>query len=101
MNFKWIISIILVFLALRFLHSVPVAKACMEKAQVLLENFVRLLASLYDVAECMYNSHALLLFPSQVLAHGSLSFMSAFVFEAFIAHLKNLNTGTRQIVEKL
>ena len=91
--------------ALHFLHSVPVGKACVEKAQFLLDNFVRLLPSLYGIAECTYNSHALLHFPSQVLDHGSLSFMSAFVFEAFIAHLKNLNTGTRgipqQMVEKL
>ena len=78
--------------ALHFLHSVPVGKACVEKAQFLLDNFVRLLPSLYGIAECTYNSHALLHFPSQVLDHGSLSFMSAFVFEAFIAHLKNLNT---------
>ena len=83
--------------ALRFLHSVPVSKGCVEKAQVLLDNFVRLLPGLYGVEECTYNSHALLHFPSQVLEHGPLSFTSAFGFEAFIAHLKNLYSGTRGI----
>ena len=91
--------------ALRYLHSVPSSKECVQTAQVLLDNFVRLLPSLYGPQECTYNSHALLHFPSQVLDHGSLSFTSAFVFEAFIAHLKNLYSGTRgipkQMVEKL
>ena len=91
--------------SLRYLHSVPVEKSNVEKAQIFLDNFVRLLPKLYDVAECTYNSHALIHFPSQVLDHGSLSFTSAFVFEGFIAHLKNLFTGTRglpkQIVKKL
>ena len=66
---------------------------------------MRLLPSLYGIEECTYNSHALLHFPSQVLDHGSLALTSAFVFKAFIAHLKNLYSGTRglpkQIVEKL
>ena len=91
--------------ALRFLHSTPISKTCVEKAQVLLDNFVRLLPSLYGIEECTYNSHALFHFPSQVLDHGSLALTSAFVFEAFIAHLKNLYSGTRglpkQMVEKL
>ena len=91
--------------ALRFLHSTPISKTCVEKAQVLLDSFVRLLPSLYGIEECTYNSHALFHFPSQVLDHGSLALTSAFVFEAFIAHLKNLYSGTRglpkQMVEKL
>ena len=41
----------------------------------------------------------------RVLGHGSLALTSAFVFEAFIAHLINLFSGTRglpkQMVEKL
>ena len=45
-----------------------------------------------------------LLFP-RVLGHGSLALTSAFVFEAFIAHLVNQFSGTRglpkQMVEKL
>ena len=44
--------------ALRFLHSIPISKTCVEKAQVLLDNFVRLLPSLYGIEECTYNSHA-------------------------------------------
>ena len=78
--------------ALSKLHSVLI---CVEKSQVLLDNFVRLLPNLYGQQECTFNSHSLLHFPFQVLDHGSLSFISAFVFEAFIAHLKNLYSGTR------
>ena len=81
--------------ALCKLHSVPLSKVCVEKSQVLLDNFVRLLPNLYGQQECTFNSHSLLHFPFQVLDHGSLSFISAFVFEAFIAHLKNLYSGTR------
>ena len=81
--------------ALCKLHSVPLSKVSVEKSQVLLDNFVRLLPNLYGQQECTFNSHSLLHFPSQVLDHGSLSFTSAFVFEAFIAHLKNLYSGTR------
>ena len=91
--------------ALRYLHSVPISKARVNTSQVLLDNFVRLLPSLYSRQDCTYNSHALLHFPSQVLDNGPLLFISAFVFEAFIAHLKNLYSGTRgipkQMVEKL
>ena len=90
---------------LQYLHSVPLSKACVHTSQVLLDNFVRLLPSLYGPQECTYNSHAILHFPSQVLDHGSLSFTSTFVFEAFLADLKNLYSGTRgipkQMVEKL
>ena len=50
--------------ALRFLHSIPISKVCAETAQVLLDNFVRLLPSLYSIQECTYNTHALLHFPS-------------------------------------
>ena len=81
--------------ALCKLHSVPLSKVCVEKSQVLLDNFVRLLPNLYGQQECTFNSHSLVHFPSQVLDHGSLSFTSAFVFAAFIAHLKNLYSGTR------
>ena len=49
----------------------------LEKSQVLLDNFVRLLPNLYGQQECTFNSHSLLHFPSQVLDHGSLSFTSA------------------------
>ena len=49
--------------ALHFLHSVPISKTCVEKAQVLLENFVRLLPSLYSIEECTYNYHASFHFP--------------------------------------
>ena len=91
--------------ALRLLHNVPTSKASVHVAQVLLDNFVRILPNLYAIQECTYNSHTLLHLPSQVLHHGSLSFTSAFVFEAFIAHLKNLYFGTRgmpkQMVKKL
>ena len=91
--------------ALRYLHSVPVSSESVKAAQVLLDNFVRLLPILYSRKESTYNSHALLHFSSQVLDNGSLSFTSAFVFESFIAHLKNMFTGTRgipkQMVEKL
>jgi hypothetical protein len=91
--------------ALRFLHAVPISKARVQIAQVLLDNFVRILPNLYSIQECTYNSHALLHLPSQVLDHGSLAFTSAFVFESFIAHLKNLYSGTRgipkQMVKKL
>ena len=81
--------------ALCKLHSVPLSKVCVEKSQVLLDNFVRLLPNLYGQQECTFNSHYLLHFPSQVLDNGSLSFTSAFVFEAFVAHLNNLYSGTR------
>ena len=81
------------------------SKGSVQVAQVLLDNFGRTLPNLYNIQECTYNSHALLHLPSQVLDHGSLSFTSAFVFEAFIAHLKNLYSGTRgnpkQMVKKL
>ena len=93
MNFQSIIALLTT--ALRKLHSVPLSKVCVEKSQVLLDNFVRLLPNLYGQQECTFNSHSLLHFPFQVLDHGSLSFISAFVFEAFIAHLKNLYSGTR------
>ena len=93
MNFQSIIALLTT--ALRKLHSVPLSKVCVETSQVLLDNFVRLLPNLYGQQECTFNSHSLLHFPSQVLDHGSLSFTSAFVFAAFIAHLKNLYSGTR------
>ena len=41
-----------------------------------------------------------LLFP-RVLGHGSLALTSAFVFEAFIAHLVNKFSGTRGLPKKL
>ena len=44
--------------ALNLLHLVPISKTCVEKAQVLLENFVRLYPSLYGIEESTYNSHA-------------------------------------------
>lgn len=91
--------------SLRYLHAVPVIKSNVNKAQVLLDNFVRLLPILYSKKESTYNSHALLHLPQQVLDNGALSLTSAFVFESFIAHLKNLFNGTRgiakQMVEKL
>ena len=93
MNFQSIIALLTT--ALRKLHSVPLSKVCVEKSQVLLDNFVRLLPNLYGQQECTFNSHYLLHFPSQVLDNGSLSFTSAFVFEAFVAHLNNLYSGTR------
>ena len=49
--------------ALRFLHSVPIPKTCVEKVQGLLENFLRLLPSLYSIEECTYNYHASFHFP--------------------------------------
>ena len=41
-----------------------------------------------------------LLFP-KVLGHGSLALTSAFVFEAFIAHLINLFSGTRELIKQM
>ena len=46
------------YTALHFLHSVPISKPCVEEAQVLVDNFVKLLPSLYGIEECTYNSHA-------------------------------------------
>ena len=94
--------------ALNFLHLVPISKTCVEKAQVLLENFVRLYSSLYDIEECTYNYHALFHFPFQeflTMVPKHFNFCFKFVFEAIISHLKNLYSGTRglpkQMVEKL
>ena len=40
-------TITLHYTALHFLHSVPISKPCVEEVQVLLDNFVKLLPSLY------------------------------------------------------
>ena len=53
-----VLSITLHYTALHFLHSVPISKPCVEEAQVLVDNFVKLLPSLYGIEECTYNSHA-------------------------------------------
>ena len=66
--------------ALCKLHSVPLSKVCVEKSQVLLDNFVRLLPNLYGQQECTFNSHYLVHFPSQVLDNGSLSFTNLRLF---------------------
>ena len=69
----------------------------------MVDNFVKLLPSLYGIEECMYIQLPCLiplLFP-RVLGHGSLALTSAFVFEAFIAHLVNQFSGTRGLPKKL
>ena len=58
MNLAQTTFITLHYTALHFLHSVPISKPCVEEAQVLVDNFVKLLPSLYGIEECTYNSHA-------------------------------------------
>ena len=60
--------------SLRYLHSVPVEKSNVEKAQIFLDNFIRLLPKLYDVAECTYNSHALSAGPWLIVIYISFCF---------------------------
>ena len=45
-------TITLHYTALHFLLSVPISKPCVDEVQVLLDNFVKLLSSLYGIEEC-------------------------------------------------